>query len=92
MVFKVLLGLLAAVAVTGSAVMYSASSHTCPLTGGCTASAVADSDSSACQEEQPSCCAGLSRAKLACCSEGEEATAAGGDAVAALTGGIGLAR
>lgn len=93
MAFKVLLGLLAAVAVTGSAVFYSNSSDDCPLAGGCpskaalSASAEDDGECPACS----ACTAGKSRAKMACCAEGEELTA-GADAMAAVTGGACLGR
>ena len=94
MAFKVLLGLLAAVAVTGSAVFYSHSSYDCPLAGGCS-SKVAVSGSA--EEEGgcaacAACSATVSRAKVACCAEAEESFAGTADAMAAATGGVSLGR
>ena len=97
MAFKVLLGLLAAVAVTGGAVYYGTDSGcagTCPLTAagpsaGETTSCYSPEDLA---EINSSCCSGKSKAKAACCAEGTEGPAAGGDAVAALTGGVALGR
>jgi hypothetical protein len=90
---KVLLGLLVAAGVTGSAVYYSNSpSYTCPLSGACTASAPVEPVSCCSDDESaasPACSA--SRAKAACGMDGE-CQSAGGDALAALSGGACLGR
>ncbi len=92
MAFKVLLGLLAAVAVTGSAVYYGMSDCPSHVAGGCPSKAavVADESDDGC----PACaaCSAKSRARVACCEDGDESLAAGGDAVAAVTGGVCLGR
>ncbi len=94
MVSKVLLVLLVAGAVTGSAVMYSQSSSTCPLTGACTSSCPVSEATCpvSAESEEPSCCASKSRAKAACCEGMDEALTSGGDAMAAVGGGIFLGR
>ena len=92
MASKVLLGLLAAAAVTGSAVFYSQSSSPCPFSSpACDVSAAACC-SEASELESPTCCATKSRAASSCCAGMDGATESGGDAVAALTGGMGLGR
>ncbi len=89
---KVLLGLLAAGAVTGSAMVYSGGySGGCPLSGSSCDATAAAVTCSASADEPASCCAAKNRA-AACCEGMEEGMSSGGDAIAALTGGACLAR